>query len=129
MDAWDVTVDRTRVRAQRRPPTNQLCLHPSSYASIQKLSIRLCPHVSDFILKTEIFALVWLTVHTYPVKRSPKTRLFKNALQSLPRTQASHISFSRTMHTCFMGIFLHPRYNAQIQSGFSQTLRSKLSRR
>ena len=50
----DVIADRTRDRAQRRPRTNQLCLHPSSYTSIQKLSVRLCPHVSDFILKTEI---------------------------------------------------------------------------
>ena len=50
----DVIADRTRDRTQRRPRTNQLCLHPSSYTSIQKLSVRLCPHVSDFILKTEI---------------------------------------------------------------------------
>ena len=59
-------------------------------------------------------------------KWSPKTHLFKTALQSLPRTQASHTSFSRTMRTCFMGIFLRPRNNAQIRSGFSQRLRSEL---
>ena len=52
-------MDRTRDRAQRRRRTNQLCLHPSAYTSIQKLSVKVLSTRIRFYFKNGDF-LLWI---------------------------------------------------------------------
>ena len=69
------------------------------------------------------------TGHTFSPVQTDATLLANNSQHCWELLRPFSLSLSRAMHTCFMGIFLRPHYNAQIRSGFSQKLRSKLSMR